>query len=119
MQEKAKGIRINPADIAGFHCRVHPSEKIVRVCTEPNCENPFLCIECIINHEPNHKNYIVKIDEFVGKVQNEGSRMASYASSSKLPSKFQNYIKSEAENLAMMSTHIENQKTSAKMFFDQ
>jgi hypothetical protein len=117
--ERAKGVQIDPARIATFKCRLHPSEGIVRVCMESTCDSPFLCIDCIIMHEAGHRHSIVKIQEFVSKIQSEGNSMASFASSSKLPSKFQNYIKSEAENLAMVHSHIENQKTSSKGFFEQ
>lgn len=117
--EKAKGVQIDPVKIASFKCRVHPSEQIVRVCMDSSCDFPFLCVECIIFHEQAHKHSIVKIPEFVSKIVNDGNPMATYASSSKLPSKFQNYLKSEAENMVLVSTHIEKEKAGLKHFFDQ
>jgi uncharacterized protein YdcH (DUF465 family) len=55
--------------IKSFECTIHKGEAVQRICAEPDCFNPLLCLDCALeSHEKNHAPSFKKIKEYLIQV---------------------------------------------------
>lgn len=68
-----KNISKNTLQITDFSCKIHPSEKILKICTVYDCEKVFLCCECFQTdptHIEKHQMKIQTIAHFKDSIEN-------------------------------------------------
>ena len=74
-------------NLKNFHCSIHPTEYVQRVCVDSFADNCLGCIECILSgSNESNKHSIIGLEEFINRAinlpQNEQITIQSESSTS-------------------------------------